>query len=257
MDVSGDARPDRLSGLVRRFRLSVRPAPEADGHLHIIAGDDGVPVCLMLCRAPGAPGLPAGRALVLSARVDWGGGANPLIAGLPDALVQPVDAEDIGLVGLFLAEASAMRCGAEPVLDRLGEVLVIRLLRASIAARRTETGLLSALSDLRLARALVAIHDDPGASWTAESLADRAGLSVSRFNEVFSTLTGEAPMAYLRRWRIGLADRDLKQGDRVQTVARRYGYGSPEALTRAYRRQFGLSPRAARQSPSGVAAASG
>jgi AraC-like DNA-binding protein len=54
-------------------------------------------------------------------------------------------------------------------------------------------------------------------------------------------------MAYLRRWRMTLARQDLDRGHRVQAVARRYGYGSSEALARAFQRQFGLNPVAARQ----------
>ena len=39
-----------------------------------------------------------------------------------------------------------------------------------------------------------------------------------------------------------LARQDIQRGDRVQSVASRYGYGSSEALTRAFQRQFGSSP---------------
>ena len=39
-----------------------------------------------------------------------------------------------------------------------------------------------------------------------------------------------------------LARQDIERGDRIQTVARRYGYASSEALSRSFRRQFGENP---------------
>lgn len=35
-----------------------------------------------------------------------------------------------------------------------------------------------------------------------------------------------------------LAYQDAERGDRIQTIARRYGYSSGEALSRAFRREF-------------------
>ena len=58
---------------------------------------------------------------------------------------------------------------------------------------------------------------------------------------------GETPQSYLRRWRMTLAHQDIERGDRVQAVARRYGYASPEALSRAFARQFEVNPLALRR----------
>ena len=44
-----------------------------------------------------------------------------------------------------------------------------------------------------------------------------------------------------------LARQDLDRGHRVQGVARRYGYASSEALARAFQRQYGINPLAARR----------
>ncbi len=44
-----------------------------------------------------------------------------------------------------------------------------------------------------------------------------------------------------------LARQDIQRGERVQAVARRYGYGSPEALSRAFSRQFDINPLALRR----------
>ena len=148
---------------------------------------------------------------------------------------------------LILAEEDARRCGSGTVLDRLGEVLMVRLLRHQIEHGSTDAGLLGGLADRRLSRAIVAIHEDPGRGWKSEDLAAIAGLSLSRFAELFASVVGVTPMAYLRRWRMVLARQDIERGDRIQSVARRYGYGSSEALNRSFRRQFGDSPMHFRQ----------
>lgn len=80
-----------------------------------------------------------------------------------------------------------------------------------------------------------------------EDLAKIAGLSRSRFAEVFSKAVGETPLAYVRSWRLVLARHDIERGDRIQAVAGRYGYASGEALNRAIRQRFGMSPTALRK----------
>ena len=50
------------------------------------------------------------------------------------------------------------------------------------------------------------------------------------------------PLAYLRNWRLFLARQDIDGRARIQSVARGYGYGSPEALSRAITQPYGTSP---------------
>lgn len=94
-----------------------------------------------------------------------------------------------------------------------------------------------------VAPALTAMHDDPAASWTVESLAARAGLSRAAFARRFATLVGEPPMAYLTRWRMTTAARMLRESDApLTTVAARTGYGSEFAFAKAFKREYGLAP---------------
>ena len=59
------------------------------------------------------------------------GDANPLLTALPAKICFDAtgDEEMTLLLRLFKAEVEAKRCGAQPVLNRLGEVLVIKILR--------------------------------------------------------------------------------------------------------------------------------
>lgn len=240
---------DRLNALLARFEMTVTPAPDGDGNLAIL----GCPETGEPKRAVFAPRADArcceGEPLLASAHASWGGAANPLVSALPDKICFEVAecSEMSLLLRLFKSELEGQHCGVKPILNRLAEVLVIKLLRAEISQGATGPGLVAGLGDPRLARAIVAMHEDPGRAWRNEDLAAEAGLSLSRFAETFLQTVGETPQSYLRRWRMTLAHQDIAKGDRVQTVARRYGYSSPEALSRAFARQFEVNPLALRR----------
>mgnify|MGYP003674195076 FL=1 len=156
----------------------------------------------------------------------------------------------MSLAILLIAESQEPRCGSNTVLNRLGEVLLVRILRAQLAAGTTTVGVLGGLADPRLSHAIVAMHEHPGRRWSNDQLAEVAGLSLSRFADKFTATVGQTPMSYLRHWRMVLARQDIESGDRVQSVASRYGYASSEAMTRAFRREFGNCPTALRKTTS-------
>ena len=60
----------------------------------------------------------------------------------------------------------------------------------------------------------------------------------------FNDLVGEPPMAFLTGWRIALAaDLLLEPDATVGSVAAKVGYGSPFALSTAFKRLRGMSPK--------------
>lgn len=237
-------RYDRLSALISRFDLRVLRVPLGEGNMAVFGDPDtGQPGRVEIRTRGGVPAPGPNEAPVAACAIDWGGPANPLMAALPATVSLPIrDAETRALLDLFLAEAGGRRCGSDKVLERLAEVLVIRLMRQQIEQGATEPGVLAGLADPRLSRAISALHEDPGRPWTNGDLASVAGMSLSRFADAFRVVVGEAPQSYLRRWRMTLARQDMDRGARVQAVARRYGYASSEALSRAFHRQFGVNP---------------
>ncbi|EJC83233.1 DNA-binding domain-containing protein, AraC-type [Rhizobium leguminosarum bv. trifolii WSM2297] len=148
------------------------------------------------------------------------------------------------LANSLLSEAQAPHPGAAIMISRLIDVLVIRAMRIWVrTAPPEEKGWLAALADARISRALKAIHDEPFRRRLVAELAAIAGMSRSNFAERFSTLVGAGPLHYQTRWRLLLASDMLRRSDaRVSEVARRVGYESEAAFSRAFKAQFGIPP---------------
>ena len=175
-----------------------------------------------------------------------GGGSNPITDSLPGVvLVKLVELPKVQeLLDLMFDEAFADQSGRQAVLDRLCEVLMIRLLRYCLAHGLTQGGTLAGLADPRLAKALSAIHKDPARERDLVGMAALAGMSRARFAVRFREVTGETPADYLASWRIMTAQDLLKRGRSLKHVADDVGYGSASALTRAFARKLGCSPTA-------------
>lgn len=238
---------DRLSSLMARFQMTVAEVPAEQANFFACRGGQGgfSHVLFFPQTAPAEGVQPDAMCL----RVEWAGAHNPLVAALPQRVEMSLaKAADLSAVlDLMEQELATHRCGAETVLANLGQALMVRFLRHLIEAGTAQPGLLAGLSDQRLARAIVAMHDHPGRVWTTQDLALEAGLSLSRFSELFSNQLGESPISYLRRWRLTLARQDLIRGDRVDAVARRYAYDSPEGFARAFKKAYGEPPVRLRQ----------
>lgn len=184
-----------------------------------------------------------------AATVDFGGMANPLLSALPELIeVELDDRPQLGpIVAAFVAESDSARCGQQAALNRLCEVIVLMLLRDAIKSGTTKPGLLAGLSHPALHHALVAMHEQPTIQWRIENLAEICGMSRSRFMAVFPSVVGMTPSAYLSRWRLSLARRQLLRGDPVKSVARYVGFGSAPAFSRAYMKTFGHPPVVAKK----------
>ncbi|MEW1654579.1 GlxA family transcriptional regulator [Streptomyces sp. NPDC093707] len=87
------------------------------------------------------------------------------------------------------------------------------------------------------------ITENPAADLTVEALAARARLSSRHFARAFRAETGMTPGRYVERVRLEAARRRLEDTvDGIEQIARRCGYGTPEAMRRAFVRVLGTSP---------------
>ena len=77
-----------------------------------------------------------------------------------------------------------------------------------------------------------------------DDLAARAGLSSSHFQRIFTEQFGESPLQYAKRLRLERSVFFLRNSEEpVTQVALESGYEAHEAFSRAFRRNFGMSPR--------------
>jgi transcriptional regulator GlxA family with amidase domain len=107
---------------------------------------------------------------------------------------------------------------------------------AQLAAQAAER------APLRDLQAFIAEH--PDGDLTVPALARRAGMSPRHFARVFAAETGVPPAAYVVEARLETARRLLEStGRNVEQVAAGAGFGTPEALRRAFARRMRLSPR--------------
>jgi AraC-like DNA-binding protein len=168
-----------------------------------------------------------------------------LLAALPPVLVLPAEAWESPLLPLLADEIVKDDPGQEAVLDRLLDLLLIAVLRAWFARPDAATpAWYRAYSDPVVGPALRLIHNDPANRWTVAKLAAESGVSRAALARRFTELVGEPPMAFLTEWRLALAaDLLLEPQATVGSVAHQVGYGSPFALSVAFKRVRGISPR--------------
>lgn len=239
---------DRLSAFFDAYPLEVHvPAhagtSEHEGPKLYLLGDASGRLTQVVLLVRGAA-VPAEALTVVE--VSFGGSDNPLLGTLPDALHLPLEDDRTGvghLARTFIDELASERCGHRHALHRLGEVIVLMMLRAAIERGSARPCLLAGLAHPLLHRVLVAVHESPAHPWTVEELAQVAGLSRSHFMALFPKVVGATAMSYLTKWRVRLGQRELRRGNiKVKAVARRVGFASAEAFSRAYQREFGRPP---------------
>ena len=182
---------------------------------------------------------------VVCANILFGlGGGNPITTSLPSVVhIKLADLPGAeALLYLVDEEAFTPQTGRQAALDRLCEVLMIRLLRHCLAHGLTQGGTLAGLADAKLSKALHAMHSQPARSWSLSDLATEAGMSRSRFAVRFREVTGHTPADYLAAWRVLVAQDWLRSGRALKTVALDVGYGSVSAFSRAFMRHAGRTP---------------
>lgn len=198
-------------------------------------------------------------------RIDHGGGGaetrivcgflaseenyNPLISTLPKALKidvrQGASREWIEASVRFAAgELTNGRLASSNVMTRLSESLLTEAVRQySSSLPENELGWLKGLNDSHVGRALALIHHKLTEPWSAEALASEVALSRSAFVQRFTSFVGMPPIRYLTVMRLQAARLNLRETSKtIVQIAHSVGYESGEAFSRAFKREYGLSP---------------
>jgi len=228
-----------------KYRLSDNSRPEAamESPLRIESSSADISVL------EHGQGAIAARTVSATFQFENKSGVSPLLGLLPHIIHIARDADQSALlirdVAKFLVvEHAASEPGAALMISRLIDVLIIRCIRTWAKSLGPRQGWIGALADVRISRAVAAIHRDPAGNWSVESLASIAGMSRSRFAQLFLATAGEPPLRYVHRWRLAMAF-DLLRGSNlpVSEVAHAIGYESEAAFSRAYKTMFGTTPR--------------
>ncbi|WP_229072700.1 AraC family transcriptional regulator [Actinoplanes sp. DH11] len=226
----------------RAFTLASSPGvpPEPAGPIWAAAADGGV------ATAGSGDGV-----RVIGGRFDFGDRARELLLdALPPVLHVPGDSAAAATLRWSLlridAEMRDRPTGSALVVEHLALIMLIHMLRLVPAGG---AGLLAGLADPVVAPALRALHAEPARAWTVAELAGVAAVSRSTLAARFRQVVGRGPLDYLTGWRIELAAGRLRRGDgTVAAIARGVGYGSESALSNAFKRVTGFSPRDYRRS---------
>jgi len=108
-------------------------------------------------------------------------------------------------------------------------------------------GLLQAFSlagsATRLQAVCARMERAPGQAWPVERIASEVGVSSSRLHAVFRQAFGLSPQAWLSASRLRWARGQLAASDAsIADIAQHAGYSEQSALTRALRREWGMTP---------------
>jgi AraC-like DNA-binding protein len=140
------------------------------------------------------------------------------------------------------AKAGVMGAAGVPW-EELAVSLAVRTMRLAAGARSNQDRL-PLNAEARVSRAVRAVDRHPDAALSLGHLARKAGLSPYYFLRTFEQLTGITPHQYVRRARLReAASRLVAETEKVLDVALDCGFGDVSNFNRAFRAEFGLSPR--------------
>lgn len=133
--------------------------------------------------------------------------------------------------------------------QQLVQIMLVQALRVFLQQEGEERiGWLFALCDPQLKAALNLMHADPAFPWTLQELAHRTGMSRTVFAKKFKSRVGMTPMRYLSRWRMLLAGERLRSSrEPISQISFSAGYDTESAFGRAFKKEWGCSPREHRQ----------
>lgn len=174
--------------------------------------------------------------------------AELLLSELPPLLLLPTAKAQAALrwaIEQMAIEMKGGEAGASLAAHHLAHLMLLQAFRFYLA-QKTAAGIgwLHGLKDPQVSVAIEAMHRRPSHQWTLDELARLVGLSRSSFARRFRERVGDTPIAYLARWRMLLATKQLTQSQQtLAQIALSLGYESENAFNTAFKRIMGCAPR--------------
>jgi AraC family transcriptional regulator len=161
----------------------------------------------------------------------------------------PALLEDDALCSLFVRAQHLRLAPSHVALARIRRALDLRDRTAALSALAAALDVVCAglqppaAPSTAMQRVVDAIEADLTCTPSLEALARVAGMHASHLSRSFRKRFGESVGAYLRRRRLEVADAQLMRSDlSLVDVAADAGFCDQAHFTRAYRRQFGVTP---------------
>ena len=199
-----------------------------DGLVEFTAGD-GACDTLLLCAAVASPHhaalglfeLPRGPVV-----------EDDVASGIPAYIFEAMR-QEIARAGI----------GTQAMCQALMKQALISLLRTRWSQADGDTLPAAAFRDPRLARAIVAVIDDPAADHSVSSLAELAGMSRASFSDHFTRAFAQGPIDFVQKTRLRVAARLLEVSDLpIKAIARSVGYAGSRPFSRAFEATYGALP---------------
>ncbi|MGR6921160.1 cupin domain-containing protein [[Actinomadura] parvosata] len=174
-----------------------------------------------------------------------GGRPGRLLAALPPLAVVPAGQGICPVSSAAFEDVIRPEPGQQVLLDRMLDLMLITALRAWFTRPGAQApAWYRAHSDPVVGSALRLLEADLGHPWTVEALAAKTGVSRAALARRFTALVGQPPMSYLREQRLAEAAHLLREpGNTIAAVAGRVGFSSAFALSAAFKKAHGVSPR--------------
>jgi len=186
------------------------------------------------------------QAELVCADIDFhSGSGSALINALPKLICLDIEKGDpLGVTAHWLfKEAFASEVGQQIIVNKLGDIFLVQILRHILKQGLVIQGMLSGMAHPQLSKLMITMHDKPEEPWTVDSMADNAHMSRAKFAALFKSTVGQSPSDYLTDLRIALAQGLLVKDLPVSLVANKVGYEHGSALARVFRKKIGISPK--------------
>ncbi|PPD00237.1 MAG: hypothetical protein CTY35_03010 [Methylotenera sp.] len=169
---------------------------------------------------------------------------HPIIMSFPEVLIIELEKLDSvqKILEIFFDEALSSKLCKKQISEKMSSALLVYMTRYLLDNKLVHKGLIAALTNAKIVKALEIIHSRFNDKLTLSSVANEVGISRSQFAAIFSKLVEQTFFNYLTSYRIGVAQKLLRANKSVKMVAAEVGFSNPSAFIRKFKEETGISP---------------